>query len=124
MSIIIDKKELKSAANRKKLTNALLELFDEAATTSAETIQIDVIPMVQKKYYKTNEIAEVYQVSDRMVRKWCSQGKISALRTPGGSWRIPTSVFGDLQKVKAFQETAEQINERFSNYPEIDDFEK
>ena len=66
----------------------------------------------------------MYQVTDRMVRKWCENGRISAIQTPGGKWRIPTSEFTDLNKVKAFQETVENINKRFKHSLEITDYEK
>lgn len=123
MSFIIDRKDLQSTENRKQLAEKILDYFDEAAST-AEALQIDVYPLVSKTYYKTGEIAEAFQVSDRMVRKWCEQGKVAALRTPGGAWRIPVSQFPDLQKVRQFQETADQINVKFKNHPDIDEFER
>lgn len=78
-------------------------------------IEIDFIPLgASKKFLRTNEVAEAFQVSDRMVRKWCETGKIKALHTPGGGWRIPASQFTELEK----------INQRFKDSPAIGEFEK
>lgn len=123
MSLIINKKDLLSAETRKKLTEQILSNLDTAVRSKAESFQIDIYPVKTKTYYTTGEIAKTFQVSDRMVRKWCEQGKIRALQTPGGAWRINVSQFPELQKVASFQKTAEQINERFQGYPEVDDFE-
>lgn len=123
VSMIIDHKDLKTVETRKKLAAKLLAHFNEIATSTAEAYQIDIYPVKAKRYYTTIEIAKIFEVSDRMVRKWCEQGKIHALQTPGGAWRILASQFKDLTKVQKFQKTAEQINENFQDYPEIDEFE-
>lgn len=57
-----------------------------------------------------------------LVRKWCESGRVSALKTPGGAWRIPKSQFVDLEKVREFRQTVEQINERFRGFPETDGY--
>ncbi|NLW46165.1 MAG: helix-turn-helix domain-containing protein [Firmicutes bacterium] len=123
MSMIIGYKDLKSAETRKKLASKLLAHLNQIAESTAEAYQIDIYPVKEKLYYTTAEIAKIFEVSDRMVRKWCEQGKIHALQTPGGAWRILASQFKDLTKVQEFQKTAEQINEKFQEYPEIKEFE-
>ncbi|WP_165907979.1 helix-turn-helix domain-containing protein [Hydrogenispora ethanolica] len=122
--MIVVKKDLQKAETRKKIAARFLQYADELTVSAAEELQIDIYPVTAKAYYKTAEIATAFQVSDRMVRKWCEQGKIQAIQTPGGAWRIPAAQFGDLSKVRAFQETTEQINSRFSNSPGIDEFER
>jgi excisionase family DNA binding protein len=122
MSMIIEKNDLKDAEARKKISEKILANVDKLVK-STEKYQIDIRPVKTKTYYTTGEIAKVFEVSDRMVRKWCEQGRISALRTPGGVWRIYAAQFSDLEKIKNFQKIAEQINEKFREYPEINDFE-
>lgn len=128
VSLIFDKKDLENEKTRKKLADKILTQVNELAVAAEvaveEAFQIDIYPVSGKLYYRTDEIAKVFQVTDRMVRKWCKQGKIYALQTPGGSWRIPASQFKDLPKVQTFQDTAVTINKRFKNSPDIDEFER
>jgi excisionase family DNA binding protein len=123
MSMIIERNDLKRPDIRQKLIEKILANFEEIAVSPTEAYQIDIYPVKNKTYYTTGEVAKVFQVSDRMVRKWCEQGRVRALQTPGGAWRIYASQFPELQKVQNFQKTAGQINERFQEYPEINDFE-
>jgi hypothetical protein len=47
--------------------------------------EVDFSPVAaNKNFYRTREVVEVFQVSDRMVKKWCENDKITALHTPGG----------------------------------------
>lgn len=125
MSLVIDRKDLEQKESRQKVAKALLECADElAASCSAEAIRVDLQPERSVGYYLTDDVAKAFQVSERMVRKWCVSGRISALKTPGGTWRIPKSQFADLAKVKEFRETVERINERFKDSPESNEYEK
>lgn len=124
LSMVIDKDDLKTAESRKRIAERLLEYLDEVAATAVAPVQIDIYQAKPDTFYSTSMVAEAFQVSDRMVRKWCEQGKIYALRTPGGSWRIVGSQFADLRKIRAFQATADRIDERFREQPEVDDFER
>lgn len=123
MSMIISKKDLQSSETRQQLMDKIMSSFDEFIKSTDESYQIDIYPVKQSNYYTTGEVAKAFQVSDRMVRKWCEKGTIQALQTPGGAWRIYVSQFPDLSKVEGFQKAADKINERFREYPEIDDFE-
>ena len=124
VSMIIDQKDL-HGKSREELFEAFCRCLEEVSAYTTEAVEIDFIPLCkEKKLLRTSEVAEVYQVSDRMVRKWCETGKIKALQTPGGGWRIPASQFADLEKVQGFQETAEKINRRFKDSPEIEEFER
>ena len=42
-----------------------------------------------KVYYTTGEVAEMLGVSVTTVWKWCQEGKIQAIKTLGGQYRIP-----------------------------------
>ncbi|HHU83473.1 MAG TPA: helix-turn-helix domain-containing protein [Firmicutes bacterium] len=124
MSLTINSKDIKDEKNLDRMIETIKNYILEIAAT-VEAFKIDFTPVVEEeKYYTTKEIAEVYQVTDRMVRKWCESGKIKAMQTPGGKWRILSSQFPDLGKVKAFRETVERINKRFEGFPAIEDYEK
>src|SRR5690606_702126 len=89
VSLIIDPKDL-AGKSRQELFEAFCRCLDEVSIGNAEAVEIDFIPLgATKKLLRTREVAETFQVSDRMVRKWCESGKIMALQTPGGEWRIP-----------------------------------
>lgn len=126
VSMIIEKNDL-NTKSREDLFKTFCQCLDEvsASAAAAEAIAVDFTPVESnKKFYRTREIAEIFQVSDRMVRKWCEAGKISALHTPGGEWRIPAAQFNNLEKVMEFQDTVEKINDRFKSAPAIEDYEK
>ena len=40
-------------------------------------------------YISVQEAAEKWKVSDRLVRRYCTQGRIEGLRREGKSWLIP-----------------------------------
>ena len=123
VSMIIDSKDLHQKS-KEELFKTFCQCLDEAAV-AAEAVVVDFSPVTaNKKFYRTREVAEAFQVSDRMVRKWCENGKIVALHTPGGEWRIPASQFIDLEKVKEFQATVETINAQFKDKPVIEEYEK
>ena len=124
MSLVIHKKDLAKAEAREELAARFLECVDELSDSEGEAFQVEIRPVASQSYYKTAEVAAAFQVSDRMVRRWCEQGKIEATQTPGGTWRIPAAQFGDLSKVRAFQATAEKVNQRFAARPAIKEFER
>ncbi|MEU0516678.1 helix-turn-helix domain-containing protein [Streptosporangium sp. NPDC006007] len=37
------------------------------------------------------EVAKIYRVDPKTVRRWARSGRIAATRTPGGQWRIYAS---------------------------------
>ena len=40
-------------------------------------------------YISVKEAAEKWKISDRLVRRYCTQGRIEGLRREGKSWLIP-----------------------------------
>ena len=44
---------------------------------------------MEKEYYSTGEVARMLGVSNFAVWNWIQKGKIKAIRTPGGHYRIP-----------------------------------
>ena len=123
VSLIIDSKDL-AGKSREELFKAFCRCLDEVSVGN-EAVEIDFIPLgAAKKLLRTRDVAEAFQVSDRMVRKWCESRKIIAFQTPGGDWRIPAAQFAELEKVKEFQTTVEKINQRFQDAPPIEEFEK
>ncbi|MDA8346717.1 MAG: helix-turn-helix domain-containing protein [Thermaerobacter sp.] len=40
------------------------------------------------EWLSTAEVAEMFQVSQQQVRRWCESGKFRNVRTPGGTYRI------------------------------------
>ena len=49
--------------------------------------------------YTTGEVARFYQVSRPAVKKWIKSGKLRAVRTPGGHFRIPGRQLARFRKV-------------------------
>ncbi|MGH7417805.1 MAG: excisionase family DNA-binding protein [Candidatus Rokuibacteriota bacterium] len=56
----------------------------------------------RKHYLTTGEVAQVFEVSGTAVKKWIQQGKLRALRTPGGHFRIATQDFQRFRKAHGF----------------------
>ena len=46
---------------------------------------------MEEKMYSTGEVAEMLGVDYATVARWARTGKIKAIRTVGGHWRIPES---------------------------------
>ncbi len=81
-------------------------------------------PTAEGRFLTTAEVAQMYRVTDRVVRKWCEAGHLQAERVgPRGEWRILRSQFsaGPVE-VRKLLETAARINRRFEG-EEIDDYE-
>ncbi len=54
------------------------------------------------RYLTTGEVAQVFEVSATAVKKWIQQGKLRAVRTPGGHFRILTQDFQRFRKAHGF----------------------
>lgn len=46
-----------------------------------------------REYLKIHEVAELFNVGDKTVRRWVREGKLAFIRTPGGHIRIPADAF-------------------------------
>ncbi|RLE82145.1 MAG: hypothetical protein DRJ52_02670 [Thermoprotei archaeon] len=44
-----------------------------------------------EKHYSVSKVAEIFSVHPMTVKKWIKEGKIRAITTPGGRYRIPES---------------------------------
>ena len=42
----------------------------------------------KEEWMTTSAVAEMFQVSQQQVRRWCESGKFRSVRTPGGTYRI------------------------------------
>ena len=47
---------------------------------------------LRRKYYTPSQLANLVNVSRQTVVKWINDGQLDAERTPGGHYRIPSSV--------------------------------
>lgn len=43
---------------------------------------------LQSDYYTTLEVADMFGVTTSTVSEWIRKGKVAAIKTPGGKWRI------------------------------------
>jgi excisionase family DNA binding protein len=57
----------------------LAEIFDQGSADAE----------LSGRFLRTHEVALLFDVSNRAVTTWASQGKISTIRTPGGHRRYP-----------------------------------
>lgn len=64
----------------------------------------------KRKFYTTGEVAELFGVTRRTVTKWCEQGRIQSIVTPGGQRRIPASALGG----QAYQTRKEELKARLA----------
>jgi len=62
--------------------------------------------------YSTADVAELFCVSQRTVRRWIKAGELEARRTPSGRgvWRIPVSEVERFQNVRADQGEYEPVD--------------
>lgn len=62
--------------------------------------------------YSTADVAELFCVSQRTVRRWIKAGELEARRTPSGRgvWRIPVSEVERFQTVRADQGEYERVD--------------
>lgn len=78
----------------------------------------------EAQWLTPKQVAEMFLVSERTVRKWCEKGLIKAVQPggPRGDWRIARSQFAaGPDEVRTLLETVGKINERFEG--EVDDYE-
>ncbi len=45
------------------------------------------------EWLSTKEVADMFDVSQQQVRRWCESARIRGERTPGGTWKIANSQF-------------------------------
>jgi excisionase family DNA binding protein len=69
---------------------------------------VELKTLVQSDLLTTREVADILRVSQNSVKNWIYQGKIKAIKTPGGDWRIPKDVFllsleGNVELERIFQ---------------------
>ena len=55
---------------------------------------------MKEKMYSTGEVARLLGVDYATVARWARTGKIKAIRTVGGHWRIPESEVKRLLNIK------------------------
>lgn len=85
----------------------------------------EAIRQARRRYLSPRQVAEMFDVTERTVRKWCEQGKIIAFQPsgPGGEWRIPADQFAATpEQIRAFRQTAQEIAAKYGE--DIDDFEQ
>jgi len=46
---------------------------------------------MEEKMITTTEVAEMFGVSGQTVRRWINDGKLDAIKTPGGKLRVKAS---------------------------------
>ncbi len=80
-------------------------------------IRIEVRELPRRpRYLTTAQVAEMFQVSERAVRKWCQRGRIRAEQPggPDGDWRIPEDQFAATHEgMTRLQRTAAEIADRY-----------
>jgi excisionase family DNA binding protein len=50
-------------------------------------------PAPRPEYLTSAEVAALYRVSIKQVALWARDGKLTAVRTPGGRYRFPSAQF-------------------------------
>ena len=83
------------------------------------------IRQARRRLLTPREVAEMFDVTERAVRKWCERGKIVAFQPsgPGGEWRIPADQFAVTpEQMLRFRRTVQEIAAKYGE--EIDDFER
>lgn len=61
----------------------------DAEKSAGNTRILPVDTCAQRSPVTVSALAKSLGVSARQVRDWCATGKVRALQTPGGHWRIP-----------------------------------
>ncbi len=115
-------RELKTAAQQ---TPAIEGLVSEIVHGIGETGgEIVLRPTSAEDFLTTADVAKMYRVTDRVVRKWCEAGHIKATRVgPRGEWRVLRSQFtAGPEAVRRLLDAATRINGRFQG-EEIDGYE-
>jgi excisionase family DNA binding protein len=92
------------------------QIFAHILTSHFKTANIDAgkAYFVEKKdTFTTTEAAEILNVSDQTMRRWCEKGKYpEAYQTDGGHWRIPKKYFKiNLEQAKSRNEFSKKLDE-------------
>lgn len=102
----------------------LAEEVLEAAGPEGDEVVVDIRP-ARSEWLTPKQVAEMFGVTERAVRKWCRRGTLKAVQPggPRGDWRIPRSQFAaSPEEVRVLLETVSDINRRFKG--EVDDYER
>ena len=78
------------------------------------------------RWLTTRDVADIFRISERVVRRWCEQGHVVAMRTPGprGVWRIRANQFAaSSDAVTTLLDTVARLNRRFDAGPP-DEYER
>ena len=74
------------------MIDALLRIVQQTPDAAKAGVKIEItlqtVPKDRRPKLTTAEVAAQHRVSQQQVRRWCEQGLIPAVRTPGGTWRI------------------------------------
>lgn len=102
----------------------LVEGVVEAAGPEGGEVVVDIRP-ARSEWLTPKQVAEMFGVTERAVRKWCHKGVLKAVQPggPRGDWRIPRSQFAaGPEEVQTLLETVRDMNRRFEG--EVDDYER
>lgn len=89
-----------------------LEQISPAETPVAHRLVEAVLGNIGRRFLSPREVAGLFEVSERAVRKWCEQRKIVAFQPAGrrGEWRIPADQFAATpEQIRAFRQTTQAI---------------
>ncbi len=64
---------------------------------------------IMEKLLTTKEVAKVLQSSESSVKRWCDQGTLNAVRTPGGHRRVPMASVLEFARSKGKIEPAAEL---------------
>lgn len=102
------------------------QILGHLLTSHYRTVYVDVpktFAVEEKNTFTTREAAEILNVSDQTIRRWCEKGKYSeAFQTDGGHWRIPKKDFKiDLELAKKRNQFSEKLDETNGQAGEVDE---
>lgn len=83
---------------------------------SSESLEGTLLMEEKVDVYTSSEAADILDVSDQTIRRWCDKGKYpDAYQTEGGHWRIPKKYFKvsleQARKRKLFEQQLNEFNE-------------
>jgi excisionase family DNA binding protein len=104
------------------------QILAHLLTSHFKTADIDesrVLFVEKKDTFTTTEAAEILNVSDQTMRRWCEKGKYpEAYQTEGGHWRIPKKYFKvDLEQARNRNEFSRKLDEINRQAGEVDESE-
>jgi excisionase family DNA binding protein len=53
--------------------------------------------VLKEKFLTSRDLAKAFKCSERTAREMCKRGKIKAIQTPGGHWRVPAELAPEMQ---------------------------